>query len=93
MNVHQRGGTAGTELERAYLRYWFVRIRTPWTLSDDRVRARTQRVAGYLFVGAGALFLLASAPLARWTSVVAGGATIGAALAAVVYSALRSTRA
>lgn len=37
---------------------WFVGIRTPWTLSSDRVWERTHRFAGHLFVAAGAGMLL-----------------------------------
>lgn len=36
---------------------WFVGIRTPWTLSNDRVWARTHRVGGRLFVAAGVVLL------------------------------------
>lgn len=72
---------------------WFVGVRTPWALSDDRVWARTQRLAGYALVGAGGLFILASAVPAHWTSTAARVATGGAALAVIVSSVLRSTRA
>jgi uncharacterized membrane protein len=34
-------------------RNWFIGIRTPWTLSSDRVWARTHRVGGRLFKVAG----------------------------------------
>ena len=71
---------------------WFVGIRTPWTLESDAVWARTQRVAGYLFVGAGALFLLAAAVPGRRTATAALVGTVGAAVVSVVYSALRGTR-
>ena len=37
---------------------WFVGIRTPWTLSSDRVWDRTHRFGGHLLVGAGALVVL-----------------------------------
>lgn len=39
---------------------WFFGIRTPWTLSNDRVWERTHRVGGYLFVLAGVVFLVAA---------------------------------
>jgi uncharacterized membrane protein len=32
---------------------WFVGIRTPWTLSNDRVWERTHRAGGYVFMLAG----------------------------------------
>lgn len=38
---------------------WFVGIRTPWTLSSDRVWERTHRFGGQLLVAAGALTVLA----------------------------------
>src|SRR5688500_11881643 len=37
---------------------WFVGIRTPWTLSSDRVWERTHRFGGHLFVAAGAVTVL-----------------------------------
>jgi uncharacterized membrane protein len=42
----------GILCERAK-RNWFIGIRTPWTLSSDRVWARTHRVGGLLFKVAG----------------------------------------
>jgi len=38
---------------------WFVGIRTPWTLSSDRVWERTHRVGGYFLVAGGALIVIA----------------------------------
>lgn len=46
----------GVMLERTK-RNWFVGIRTPWTLSSDRVWDRTHRRGGRLFKIAGALSL------------------------------------
>ncbi|MGD1043271.1 MAG: SdpI family protein [Sedimentisphaerales bacterium] len=43
---------SGILCERAK-RNWFIGIRTPWTLSSDRVWARTHRVGGKLFKVAG----------------------------------------
>jgi uncharacterized membrane protein len=37
---------------------WFFGIRTPWTLSNDRVWQRTHRVGGHLFVACGLVSLL-----------------------------------
>lgn len=37
---------------------WFVGIKTPWTLSSDRVWDRTHRFGGRLFVVVGALIVL-----------------------------------
>ena len=41
---------------------WFFGIRTPWTLSNDRVWERTHRVGGHLFLACG-LLMVASAAL------------------------------
>jgi uncharacterized membrane protein len=37
---------------------WFVGIRTPWTLSSERVWHRTHRVGGWIFVTGGTLIVL-----------------------------------
>jgi len=37
---------------------WFVGIRTPWTLSSERVWHRTHRVGGWILVGGGFLVVL-----------------------------------
>ena len=51
---------------------WFVGIRTPWTLSSDRVWEKTHRFGGRVFV-AGGLIIAASALLAGdWTRWVLG---------------------
>ena len=39
-------------------RNWFIGIRTPWTLSNDRVWEKTHRVGGKLFKVAGAIAVL-----------------------------------
>ena len=39
---------------------WMFGIRTPWTLSNDRVWERTHRVGGYLMLGAGVVILAAA---------------------------------
>ncbi len=65
---------------------WFVGVRTPWTLSNDRVWERTHRVSGYLMVIAG-LFTIA---LAWARPEIAGPGVgilvVGASLASVAYS-------
>jgi uncharacterized membrane protein len=38
-------------------RNWFIGIRTPWTISSDRVWADTHRLGGILFKAAGAISL------------------------------------
>jgi uncharacterized membrane protein len=44
---------------------WFVGIRTPWTLSDERVWTKTHRVGGRLFI-IGGLLLMLTAFLPLW---------------------------
>jgi uncharacterized membrane protein len=44
---------------------WFVGVRTPWTLSSKLSWDKTHRLAGWLFVFMGALFV----PLAFWPTV------------------------
>jgi len=39
---------------------WFFGIRTPWTLSDERVWKKTHRVGGRWFVGLGILNMVAA---------------------------------
>jgi immunity protein, SdpI family len=47
----------GNVMPRARPNWWFG-IRTPWTMSNDRVWERTHRLGGYLFVVAGVLLLV-----------------------------------
>lgn len=62
-------------------------IRTPWTLSSDRVWDRTHRLGGRLFMLAGAiaivLALFVEGRLGLWAVLVGG---IGSALIVFVYS-------
>lgn len=75
----------GNVLPRARPNWWFG-IRTPWTLSNDRVWERTHRIGGQLMVAAGVLIVAASflPPLFALPAIVVLGA--GSSLAAVVYS-------
>jgi uncharacterized membrane protein len=41
-----------------FKRNWFIGIRTPWTLSSDRVWGRTHRLGGKLFKACGLIALL-----------------------------------
>jgi immunity protein, SdpI family len=77
----------GNLLPRARSNFFFG-IRTPWTLSSDRVWDRTHRLGGYLLMGAGVV-VVASAMLKPVTgSIVMGSAVGAAALISVVYSYL-----
>jgi len=67
---------------------WFVGIRTPWTLSSDRVWEKTHRVGGKLFVLGGILIALSAfvgASWSRWAPMVVIGIC---SLGAVIYSYL-----
>jgi len=68
---------------------WWFGIRTPWTLSNDRVWARTHRLAGYTMTAGGVIMILAALALPPAYGVpvlvaVAIAATVGPA----VYSYL-----
>ena len=71
----------GNVLPRARPNWWFG-IRTPWTLSNDRVWARTQRVGGFALVASGVV-AMASALLPQRLAVPV---LVAAALAAAVFS-------
>lgn len=43
---------------RSAKRNWFIGIRTPWTLSNDKVWAETHRVGGNLFMVSGVIAIL-----------------------------------
>jgi len=64
---------------------WWFGIRTPWTLSNDRVWARTHRLAGYCMTAGGLAMIVAALALPAPLGVpvllaVAVAATIGPAL-------------
>lgn len=75
----------GNALPRARPNWWFG-IRTPWTLSNDRVWTRTHRVGGYLLAGAGVVLLIAAAFPGAWTFALGVGAAIAAGFGSLVYS-------
>jgi len=66
-------------------RNYFIGIRTPWTLSSDRVWDETHRVGGKLFIASGVLALLGAffPDYAIWFIMVP---VLGTALFTVVYS-------
>ena len=75
----------GNALPRARPNWWFG-IRTPWTLSNDRVWTRTHRVGGYLLTGAGVVLLVAAAFPGAWTFALGVVAAIAAGFGSLVYS-------
>jgi uncharacterized membrane protein len=66
-------------------RNWFIGIRTPWTLSSDRVWDRTHRLGAKLFKAAGviAVFGAAFRDYAIWLVIVPA---IAAAVYTIAYS-------
>ncbi|MDQ6717612.1 MAG: SdpI family protein, partial [Gemmatimonadota bacterium] len=67
---------------------WFIGVRTPWTLSSDRVWERTHRLAGYVFVMAGFILAIIGLIGARSGPIMLAPAFVigAAALSLVVYS-------
>jgi uncharacterized membrane protein len=65
---------------------FFVGIRTPWTLASDEVWLRTHRLAGWSFVIAGFVVLIAGALGygGSWTAII----IIAAAVISIIYSAV-----
>jgi uncharacterized membrane protein len=67
---------------------WILGVRTPWTLSNDRVWTRTHRVAGYLMTGAGVVVVVTAAIPGLASAVAAIAALTVAAFGSVIYSYL-----
>jgi uncharacterized membrane protein len=77
----------GNVLPRARPNWWFG-IRTPWTLSNDRVWERTHRIGGYVLMAVGALAILASIAGVTIASAAVGVAAAALGLGLIVYSYL-----
>ena len=71
---------------------WFVGIRTPWTLSSDRVWEKTHRFGGRLFVVAGFLIAIAALFWVQWVHVVLITTIVLATAAVLIYSYLEWRR-
>lgn len=65
---------------------WFVGIRTPWTLSSDRVWEKTHRVGGRLFVLGGILITLSAFLGSSWSRWILVSVVGVCSLGAVIYS-------
>jgi uncharacterized membrane protein len=66
---------------------WFAGVRTPWTLSSEYSWNKTHRLGGWLFMGSGALTVVASLVFGAKVAIfVLGGTVIAAAIASVVAS-------
>lgn len=73
-------------LLRKARRNWFIGIRTPWTLSSDRVWEETHRLGSTLFLAAGLLTILGTffgGEIALWLTLAP---LIGSALFLTAYS-------
>jgi uncharacterized membrane protein len=85
----------GNLLGKVRYNYMFG-VRTPWTLSSERVWDRTHRFAGWLMAIAGVLMvtagLLSPWPMVEALPFVVLVGAVGPALAAVVYSYFESRR-
>jgi immunity protein, SdpI family len=71
---------------------WFVGIRTPWTLSSDRVWEKTHRFGGRVFVAGGILLTIAGFLWAEWAHVVLVTVVALCTIAVLVYSYLEWKR-
>ncbi len=69
----------------SFKRNFFVGIRTPWTLADDKVWKKTHQVGGKLFILAGFAALI-SVPFPSATIWVLVGGALIAGFGAMIYS-------
>jgi uncharacterized membrane protein len=67
---------------------WFVGIRTPWTLSSDRVWEKTHRFGGHIFVVGGMLIVLAALATPQWAHIVVISVVLLCTAAVFAYSYL-----
>lgn len=74
----------GNQLPRARSNWWFG-IRTPWTLSNERVWERTQRVGGYLMTASGVVMIV-SAFVFQFVGPLVLVCTLGSVFASVIFS-------
>lgn len=65
---------------------WFIGVRTPWTLSSDRVWDRTHRFGGWLFVAAGTLILLSGLIAPRLAYAILIGSAVAVSVGLLAYS-------
>ncbi|MDP9178210.1 MAG: DUF1648 domain-containing protein [Gemmatimonadota bacterium] len=65
---------------------WFIGIRTPWTLSNDRVWERTHRFGGVVMIATGILIAASAMFEPLWTHRVMAGAIAAMAIIVIAYS-------
>jgi uncharacterized membrane protein len=76
----------GNVLPRARSNFMYG-IRTPWTLSSDRVWMRTHRLAGYMMALAGLTMIFAGLFMPRaFTAPLLAAAVVTTVAAPIVYS-------
>lgn len=75
----------GNEMPRIRHNY-FLGIKTPWTIADERTWIKTHRVGGYVFGLIGILFLLTSLFTTPIMFTITLGATLGGVLFLFIYS-------
>jgi len=71
---------------------WFVGIRTPWTLSSDRVWEKTHRFGGRVFVAGGILITIAGFVWVHWAHAVLFTVVLLCAASVLIYSYLEWKR-
>jgi uncharacterized membrane protein len=65
---------------------WFVGIKTPWTLSSDRVWEKTHRLGGRVFVLGGLISVLAALFFPQWAHFILFAVVLLCSAGAMVYS-------
>src|SRR5689334_9481010 len=65
---------------------WFIGIRTPWTLSSDRVWEKTHRFGGRIFVVGGLVSILAALFFPDWGHIIVFAVILLCSAGALVYS-------
>jgi immunity protein, SdpI family len=71
---------------------WFIGIRTPWTLSSDRVWEKTHRFGGRVFVAGGVVILIAGLLISRGAHIVLFAVITLCAASVLLYSYLEWRR-
>jgi uncharacterized membrane protein len=78
----------GNVMPRTRSNWWFG-VRTPWTLTSDRVWTRTHRLAGYSMTAAGIVMIVTALALpSALGAPVMIAAAVGSVIAPAVYSYL-----
>jgi len=71
---------------RKWIPNWFIGIRTPWTLSSDRVWEKTHRVGGRALVAGGLAILIAALVIPQWAHHVLIAVAVVCSVGTVLYS-------